>query len=130
MPFTPINTTGNKMTPTLDDLLWHDGNLISLALGLDKQGNATVTLEIDLYPDEQTRSRQPWLIECQKVSRFHCTLDLVALKQNLGAGHIANGYLKDKTLWLYFSDGLLEISAKQFRLAELTSINSALIQDS
>ena len=127
---TPINTTENKMTPTLDDLLWHDGNLIALALGLDKQGNATVTLEIDLYPDEQTRSRQPWLIECQKVSRFHCTLDLVALKQNLGAGHIANGYLKDKTLWLYFSDGLLEISAKQFRLAEFTSINSALIQDS
>ena len=118
------------MTPTLDDLLWHDGNLISLALGLDKQGNATVTLEIDLYPDEQARSRQPWCIECQIVSRFHCTLDLAALKQNLGAGHIANGYLKDKTLWLYFSDGLLEISAKQFRLAELTSINSALIQDS
>ena len=104
--------------------------MISLALGLDKQGNTTVTLEIDLYPDEQTRSRQPWLIECQKVSRFHCTLDLVALKQNLGAGHIANGYLRDKTLWLYFSDGLLEISAKQFRLAEFTSINSALIQDS
>ena len=118
------------MTPTLDDLLWHDGNLIALALGLDKQGNATVTLEIDLYPDEQARSRQPWRIECQIVSRFHCTLDLAALKQNLGAGHIANGYLKDKTLWLYFSDGLLEISAKQFRLAELISINSALIQDS
>ena len=118
------------MTPTLDDLLWHDGNLIALALGLDKQGNATVTLEIDLYPDEQARSRQRRLIECQKVSRFHSTLDLAALKQNLGAGHIANGYLKDKTLWLYFSDGLLEISAKQFRLAELTSINSALIQDS
>ena len=118
------------MTPTLDDLLWHDGNLIALALGLDKQGNATVTLEIDLYPDEQARSRHSWLIECQSVSRFHSTLDLAALKQNLGAGHIANGYLKDKTLWLYFSDGLLEISAKQFRLAELTSINSALIQDS
>ena len=118
------------MTPTLDDLLWHDGNLISLTLGLDKQGNATVALEIDLYPDEQARQRQRWLIECQKVSRFHCTLDLAALKQNLGAGHVANGYLKDKTLWLYFSDGLLEISAKQFRLAELTSINSALIQDS
>ena len=113
------------MTPTLDDLLWHDGNLISLALGLDKQGNATVTLEIDLYPDEQARSRQPWRIECQIVSRFHCTLDLAALKQNLGAGHIANGYLKDKTLWLYFSDGLLEISAKQFRLRDLMPINSA-----
>ena len=113
------------MTPTLDDLLWHDGNLIALALGLDKQGNATVTLEIALYPDEQARSRQPWRIECQIVSRFHCTLDLAALKQNLGAGHIANGYLKDKTLWLYFSDGLLEISAKQFRLRDLMPINSA-----
>ena len=113
------------MTTTLDDLLWHDGNLISLALGLDKQGNATVTLEIDLYPDEQARSRQPWRIECQIVSRFHCTLDLAALKQNLGGSHIANGYLKDKTLWLYFSDGLLEISTKKFRLRDLMSINSA-----
>ena len=111
------------MTPTLDDLLWHDGNLIALALGLDKQGNTTVTLEIDLYPDEQARQRQRWLIECQKVSRFHCTLDLVALKQNLGAGHIANGYLKDKTLWLYFSDGLLEISAKQLQLNEIKKDN-------
>ena len=113
------------MTPTLDDLLWHDGNLIALALGLDKQGNATATLEIALYPDEQARSHQPWLIECQSVSRFHCTLELAALKQNLGAGHIANGYLKDKTLWLYFSDGLLEISTKKFRLRDLMSINSA-----
>ena len=112
------------MTLTLDDLLWHDGNLISLALGLDKQGNATATLEITLYPDEQASNRQRWLIECQSVSRLHCTLDLAALKQNLGAGHISNGYLKDKTLWLYFSDGLLEICAKKFRLIDVTSINS------
>ena len=111
------------MTPTLDDLLWHDGNLAALALGMDKKGNATVSLEIALYPDEQSKTRQRWLIECQKVSRFHCTLDLAALKQNMGAGHIANGYLKKKTLWLYFSDGLLEISAKQFQLSEIKKDN-------
>lgn len=36
------------------------------------------------------------------MSRFNCTLDPAELEDNMVVGNIANGYLKEDTLWIYF----------------------------
>jgi len=47
-----------------------------------------------------------------------------AVKGSLGhspdmwAENIFNGYLKDNTLRVYFTDGMLEVHSKKFRLAK------------
>jgi len=48
------------------------------------------------------------------VSIFQCTLDAGELRRNLFAGHIAQAYLKGDTLWVYFTDGLLQVRAQRF----------------
>ena len=73
-------------------------------------------LQALFYKDEQAPQRQPYQIRCEAVSRFQCTLDSDELKRNMFAGNISNGYLKGNTLWIYFTDGLLEVRALCFRL--------------
>lgn len=57
-------------------------------------------------------------IKCDGVLRFNSTLDATELKNNMRAGNISDGYLKGNTLWVYFTDGLIEIHSKKFRLAK------------
>lgn len=107
------------MSYLIDDLYWHDGNLSDFSLALDAAANTSITLNLSLYSDGQARQRSPYRLRCERVKRFNCTLDLEELRKNLSFGHIANGYLKQGSLWLYFSDGLLEICAAKFELSKL-----------
>ena len=105
------------MSKSLSTLIWHDGNLLGISFTISAKGKSSVTVSVLLYGDDQASKREEFKIECEGVSRFSSSLDAVELKNNLFAGNISNGYLKDKTLWLYFTDGVLEIHAKKFRLA-------------
>jgi len=67
-----------------------------------------------LFKDGETPQREAYQIHCEAVSRFNCSLDTSELKKNMFAGNISNAYLKENTLWVYFTDGLLEIHAKNF----------------
>lgn len=104
------------MTKALDNLFWHDGNLVDLSFVIDKKGKSAVQVTALFYTNEQAPSRDAYRIKCEGVSRFNCTLDSVELKNNMFAGNICNGYLKENALWVYFTDGLLEIHAKKFHL--------------
>jgi hypothetical protein len=106
------------MTKALDDFFWHDGNLIDVSLFIDKRGKSVVQLTALFYKDEQAPSRDTYQIKCEGVSRFNCTLDCAELKNNMFAGNVSSGYLKENTLWVYFTDGLLEIHAKKIRLTK------------
>lgn len=104
------------MTKALDNFFWHDGNLIDVSFAIDKKGKSGVLVTALFYRDEQAPSRDTYQIKCESVSRFNCTLDSEELKTNMFAGNISSGYLKENTLWVYFTDGVLEIHAKKFRL--------------
>ena len=106
------------MTKALDNFFWHDGNLIDVSFSIDKKGKSVVRLTALFYKDEQAPSRDTYQIKCEGVSRFNCTLDCAELKDNMSAGNVSSGYLKENTLWVYFTDGLLEIHAKKFRFAK------------
>ena len=104
------------MSKALNNLFWHDGNLVNVSFAIDKKGKAVVQFTALFYRDEQAPSRHTYQIKCESVSSYTCTLDCAELKDNMFAGNISSGYLKDNTLWVYFTDGLLEIHAKKFRL--------------
>ncbi|CAN7392202.1 hypothetical protein [Acidovorax delafieldii] len=104
------------MSKSFDKLFWHDGNLTDVSFSVDAKGKSIVQLQALFYKDEQAPQRQPHQIRCEAVSRFQCTLDSDELKRNMFAGNISNGYLKGNTLWIYFTDGLLEVRALRFRL--------------
>ena len=106
------------MTKALDNFFWHDGNLIDISFFIDKKGKSVVQLTALFYKNEQAPSRDKYQIKCEGVSRFNCTLDCAELKINMFAGNVSSGYLKENTLWVYFTDGLLEIHAKKIRLAK------------
>lgn len=106
------------MTKALHDFFWHDGNLIDISFLIDKQGKSVVQVTALFYKNEQAPSRDTYQIKCDGVSRFNCTLDTAELKNNMFAGNISSGYLKDNVLLVYFTDGLLEIHAKKIRLAK------------
>ena len=106
------------MTKPFDNFFWHDGNLIDVSFVIDKKGKSFVEVTALFYKNEQAPSRDTYQIKCEGVSRFNCTLDSEELKSNMFAGNISNGYLKENVLWVYFTDGLLEIHAKKFRLTK------------
>ena len=106
------------MSRAFNKIYWHDGNLVDLSFSIDKKGRSSVKMTALFYNDEQASSRDTFQIKCDDVSRFNSTLDAAALKDNMFAGNISNGYLKGSTLWVYFTDGLLEVHAKRFRLAK------------
>jgi hypothetical protein len=104
------------MAKTIDKLLWHDGNVVSVSFLIDERGKATVHITALLHIDEKGGGRGSFRINCEGVSRFNTTLDVAELKDNVFAGNISNGYLKGNTLWIYVTDGLIEVHAKKFRV--------------
>ncbi|MCZ8295079.1 MAG: hypothetical protein O9312_16340 [Hylemonella sp.] len=106
------------MSATIQKLYWHDGNLIGVAFAIDAKGKTSVTLSAAFYRDEQARSRDNYEISCNDVSSFTSTLDSAELRENNRAGNISQGYMKEKTLWVYFADGILKVSARRFRLVK------------
>lgn len=101
-----------------DHFCWHDGVLVDISFKINQKGNSSVLITGYFYKDDQDPCRKAYQISCKKVSRFNSTLDAIELKDNRVAGNIANGYQKGNTLWLYFTDGILEIHAKKFYLVE------------
>jgi hypothetical protein len=104
------------MTKAFERLYWHDGNLSDVAFSVDSKGGSNVQLQVLLYRDSEAPQRMPLRISCQGVSHFQCALDVAELKRNAFAGNISNAYLKANTLWVYFTDGVLEVRAQRFRI--------------
>ena len=104
------------MTKALDNFFWHDGNLIDVSFTINKKGASAVQITALFYKDGQAKGRETYQIKCDGVSRFNCTLDSEELENNMFAGNISNGYLKEDALWIYVTDGILEIHAKKFSL--------------
>jgi len=109
------------MTKALNNLFWHDGNLVDVSFAIDKKGKSFLKISALFYLNEDAPSRDAYQIKCESVSRFNCTLDTTELKNNMFAGNISNGYLKDGALWIYITDGLLEVHAKKFSLTKCIS---------
>lgn len=108
------------MNKSLNDLFWHDGNLIDVTFSIGNKGRSVVQITALFYKDEQAPSRDVYQIKCEDVLRFNSMLDVTGLKDNLFAGNISNGYMKDNTLWIYFTDGLLEIHASEFHITSVS----------
>lgn len=104
------------MSKALNKLFWHDGNLVDLSFSANGKAKSSLSITVLLYKDDQAPSRETYFVACNDVSKFCCTLDIAELRDNFGAGNISNAYLKNDILWVYFSDGLLEVSAKKYRV--------------
>jgi len=98
----------------IDNLLWHDGNLLDISYSMNTKGKAEITLIVDLYKNYDSPREQKVKITCKKIKTCDLNLDIYELKDNQSAGNIANGYLKNNCLWIYLSDGLVKIVADEF----------------
>ena len=95
-------------------MYWHDGNLIEVSFHIDGNGESKLIVTGNFYENDQSPKRGEYKILCVDVTKHNLCLDVVELKDNIFAGNISNGYLKGNTLWLYFTDGILEVIAKNF----------------
>ncbi len=106
------------MNPSrFDELIWQNGHLVGLSTRLDKRSVATVQILAMIYPTADASQRRLVEISCQDVSRVSSTLDVIELRRNHWAGHISQGHLKDDALWLYVTDGFIEVRAQAFAIA-------------
>ena len=78
----------------IEDLIWHDGQLVSFVAEFTKERTWTTRLSIDVYPDDAASERQRVCVECHRVERSSTIFDFVELLDNHNAGNIANGYVK------------------------------------
>jgi hypothetical protein len=98
----------------IDDVYWHDGNLVDVSIQIGKKGKSKLIVIANFYENEQSSERSRYKVTCKDLIKSNLNLDMVELKDNMFAGNISNGYLKNSTLWLYFTDGTLEVKAKKF----------------
>lgn len=106
------------MSKVIGNINWHDGNLVGISMGISVKGKCTVKVMANVYPSEQSPERTAVQIHCTAVSRFTSTIDVAELQNNQWAGNISHGYLKDKVLWIYFTDGFIEVRAERFTLSK------------
>ena len=125
MPCTPARLTAgvrlqvpHTMAKAIDKINWHDGNLVGISTDISAKGKCTVKVMANVYPSEQSPERIPLKIQCTAVSRVTSSIDVTELKNNQWAGNISHGYLKDKVLWIYFTDGFIEVRAEKFTLSK------------
>lgn len=107
------------MNLSFDDLIWHDGHLMGLSTFMDKRAVATVRIQAMIYPRADASRRRLLEVTCQAVSRSASTLDMLELQRTHWAGNIVSGALKDGALWLYVTDGFIEVRAARFDWAWL-----------
>ena len=106
------------MSKALNNLFWHDGNLSDISFTIDQKGKSLLVITASFYKDEQASKRDKYQVKCEGVLEFYSTIDAAELKNNMFAGNISNGYLKESALWVYFTDGMLKVCAKKFRLVK------------
>jgi len=107
------------MTEAFNDFFWHDGLLSNISFEIDNTGKSVAVVSASFYRNEQDKERYDCQIRCEDVSRFNTMIDAEELKNNMFAGTISNGYVKENTLWVYVTDGVVEVHAEKFRLIEL-----------
>ena len=105
------------MNSSLDNFMWHDGNIKSLNYSISNSG-ATLEIEAEFYSTDKSPKRNNYTIRCDGVTRFNNVIDFVEIINNFSAGSVSNGYLKDNTLWLYLTDGVIEINAKSINVSK------------
>ncbi len=98
----------------IDEIYWHDGNLVDISIQIDNKGKSKLIVIANFYENEQSSKRSRYKLTCQDVVKSNLNIDMIELKDNMFAGNISNGYLKSSALWLYFTDGMLEVIAKKF----------------
>ena len=105
------------MTMSLENFIWHDGNIHSLSYSIQSTG-ASLEIEGEFYSSNESNKRDIYKIKCNDVSRFNNIIDFKETLDNFSAGSVSNGYIKDNTLWLYLSDGIIEIQAKSINVSK------------
>ena len=103
----------------INNLFWHDGNLIDINSAFNKKGNATTILVVALYKNNQSKKRNFYKVECQKSDKLIVSLDTKELKNNLTAGNIDNGYIIKNTLYIHLFGGIIKITAKKFNVSKM-----------
>ncbi|GHA14763.1 hypothetical protein [Arenicella xantha] len=105
------------MNNSLENFIWHDGNIESLNYSVAKTG-VSLVIEGEFYSSSESKQRDKYLITCDNVTRFNNMADFEEILDNLSAGSVSNGYLKENKLWLYLSDGVIEIHAKNINVSK------------
>jgi hypothetical protein len=101
----------------IEDLRWHDGNILSLELVPNSEGIAKIYIQAELY-DNSVRSpgREKFSIQCIGVSVFNAICDLKEIVKNSETGSIHDCTVHRDSLRLSLYDGYIEIRATEFRL--------------
>ncbi len=103
----------------IDDLYWHDGNLIDVHQKYNKQGDATILLIVALYKNVQSKKRTFYKIKCITSNKTKISINNKELKDNFTAGNIDKGYLKNNTLNIYLFGGIIKIKSNKFKVSKV-----------
>jgi hypothetical protein len=107
----------------LDDLVWHDGLLKSIALAMESK-RTTLVLHVLLPEKLLSSTRIEYVIAIASPSRLTLNIDLDALQDNSGAGNISDAKVVggvSPRLFLVLADGHVEAVGRSVTVTRLTS---------
>ncbi len=100
----------------IDNIFWHDGNLVGINCLIDIDGKTTVVIVVDLYKSQDSSKRKRYAIYCEAVEKFSQNIDFKELTSHSNAGNISNGHLIKNNLWLYLCEGFIDVTAKKYKI--------------
>jgi hypothetical protein len=64
------------MSDLINELFWHDGNLIEISISVDKANDSAAKIIFSLYSDLKAKYRNNYKINCEIVSRLNSSLSV------------------------------------------------------
>lgn len=101
---------------SIDNINWHDGLLESITISMSSINGITRCIDINvrIYITSDAIERSLTKLHFTDVENVVLNCDLLELQDNISAGNISNGYLKQtiqgqNLLRIYLIDGYIEI---------------------
>ena len=78
------------MDYSLDNFIWHDGNINSLNFTVSKSG-ASIEIEAEFYSTPDSTQRDKYSINCGDVVRLNNVIKFLEIIVNFSAGSVSKG---------------------------------------
>jgi hypothetical protein len=95
-----------------EDVLWHDGLLLSINISFSEVNKSIVTLKVNVLANYDRGDRINLSVSFFDAEKIINILDFLEMADNYSAGNIENGFIKAKSVYrVKLVDGYFEITA-------------------
>jgi hypothetical protein len=104
----------------LDDVIWHDGQILSLSTRFDPSLGCVLEIRLFLRKKADTQERSECLIVAKDPQRIFTNFDVNLMKENFNFGNIADAKIYrrkgESKLLIVLVEGYIEVTGQEIDL--------------